>query len=311
MEKVEEISMGIKFQNLYKSFEGVEILHGVSFEVRPGFPMAFLGRNGAGKTTTIRGFMDVFRFDSGSITIDNKPFKAKDYRIGYLPEERGLYQKHKILDQLIYFSKLRGVNSRIAEKNIIELLDKVNLGEYKDKKLETLSKGNQQKVQIVQALMNNPEIVILDEPFSGLDPVNSKILRDLVKEITDKGNYLIFSSHQMGYVEEICKELTIIDKGAIVVSDTIENIKSKIGQGRVKLTAENMDCKTLEMYLRSQINNISISKLDDGLVIDLQGKEKNDFLQELLDIGVNIKTFGVYEPSIYDIFINVVGEEHE
>lgn len=303
--------MSIKFQNLYKSYGDTEILHGVSFEVTPGKPMAFLGRNGAGKTTTIRGFMDVFRFDSGSITINDKPFKLEDFRVGYLPEERGLYQKHKILEQLIYFSKLRGIDGEIAKKNILELLDKVELLEYADKKLETLSKGNQQKVQIVQALMNNPEIVILDEPFSGLDPVNSKILRDLVKDITDEGNYLIFSSHQMGYVEEMCEELTIIEKGNIVVSDSIANIKKEMGGGRVTLSAEKMDLDSLEMYLRSQISNLELSRAEDSLVINLNDRNKNSFLQELLDIGLDIKYFGEYEPSVYDIFINSVGEHHE
>lgn len=303
--------MSIKFQKLYKSYGDTEILHGVSFEVTSGKPMAFLGRNGAGKTTTIRGFMDVFRFDLGSITINDKPFKLEDFRVGYLPEERGLYQKHKILEQLIYFSKLRGIDGEIAKKNILELLDKVELLEYSDKKLETLSKGNQQKVQIVQALMNNPEIVILDEPFSGLDPVNSKILRDLVKDITDEGNYLIFSSHQMGYVEEMCEELTIIEKGNIVVSDSIANIKKEMGGGRVTLSAEKMDLDSLEMYLRSQISNLELSRAEDSLVINLNDRNKNSFLQELLDIGLDIKYFGEYEPSVYDIFINSVGEHHE
>lgn len=303
--------MSIKFENLHKSYGDVEILHGVTFEVSPGKPMAFLGRNGAGKTTTIRGFMDVFRFDSGNITIDDKPFKVGDYRIGYLPEERGLYQKHKILDQLIYFSKLRGVHSETAKKNILELLEKVELSDYAEKKLETLSKGNQQKVQIVQALMNHPEIVILDEPFSGLDPVNSKILRDLVKEITSKGNYLIFSSHQMGYVEEMCEELTIIDKGNIVVSDSIENIKSELGRGRIEISSGDMDIDSLEMYVKSQIPEINIIKKENSLVIDLNDIKKDDFLQQLLNISVDIKSFGDYEPSVYDIFINAVGENNE
>lgn len=303
--------MGINFENLHKSYGDVEILHGVTFEVKPGRPMAFLGRNGAGKTTTIRGFMDVFRFDSGSITIDDKPFKVKDYRIGYLPEERGLYQKHKILDQLIYFSKLRGIDGEIAKKNILDLLEKVELSEYSDKKLETLSKGNQQKVQIVQALMNNPEIVILDEPFSGLDPVNSKILRDLVKEITDEGNYLIFSSHQMGYVEEMCEELTIIDKGNIVVSDSIENIKRELGGGRIELSSGNMDVDSLEIYIKSQIPEINIVKKENSVVVDLNEIKKEDFIQQLLDINLDIKNFGDYEPSVYDIFIDAVGENHE
>lgn len=299
--------MTIKFENLYKSYDDVEILHGISFVVEPGKPMAFLGRNGAGKTTTIRGFMDVFKFDSGEVLIDGKPFKVSDYKIGYLPEERGLYQKHKILDQLIYFSKLRGIDEKSAKKNILDLLEKVGLEKYANKKLETLSKGNQQKVQIVQALMNEPDLIILDEPFSGLDPVNSKILRDLVNDFSKAGKYLIFSSHQMGYVEEICDDLTIIKDGSIVISDKIKSIKKEMGKGRIFLEAENMPGHELELYLKSQMPDFEYLKKDSGLIIDLQGSKKEDFLQNLLDIQVHIKTFGAYEPSVYDIFIALAG----
>lgn len=303
--------MTLKFENLYKSYGNTEILHGINFTVYPGKPMAFLGRNGAGKTTTIRGFMDVFRFDKGSITLEGKNFNARDYKIGYLPEERGLYQKHKILDQLIYLSKLRGIDGNSAKKNILDLLEKVELSEYANKKLEVLSKGNQQKVQIVQALMNNPEIVILDEPFSGLDPVNSKILRDLVKEISTKGNYLIFSSHQMGYVEEMCDDLTIIHKGDIVVSDTISNIKKEIGAGRISISAENMTLDELELYLRTQIPQIKFERLNENLIVSIDNMEKSSFIQNLLDIGVEIEKFSNYEPSVYDIFLKTVGGPNE
>ncbi len=303
--------MTLKFENLYKSYGNTEILHGINFTVYPGKPMAFLGRNGAGKTTTIRGFMDVFRFDKGSVTLEGKNFNARDYKIGYLPEERGLYQKHKILDQLIYLSKLRGIDGNSAKKNILDLLEKVELSEYANKKLEVLSKGNQQKVQIVQALMNNPEIVILDEPFSGLDPVNSKILRDLVKEISTKGNYLIFSSHQMGYVEEMCDDLTIIHKGDIVVSDTISNIKKEIGAGRISISAENMTLDELELYLRTQIPQLKFERLNENLIVSIDNMEKSSFIQNLLDIGVEIEKFSNYEPSVYDIFLKTVGGPNE
>ena len=303
--------MTLKFENLYKSYGNTEILHGINFTVYPGKPMAFLGRNGAGKTTTIRGFMDVFRFDKGSVTLEGKNFNARDYKIGYLPEERGLYQKHKILDQLIYLSKLRGIDGNSAKKNILDLLEKVELSEYANKKLEVLSKGNQQKVQIVQALMNNPEIVILDEPFSGLDPVNSKILRDLVKEISTKGNYLIFSSHQMGYFEEMCDDLTIIHKGDIVVSDTISNIKKEIGAGRISISAENMTLDELELYLRTQIPQLKFERLNENLIVSIDNMEKSSFIQNLLDIGVEIEKFSNYEPSVYDIFLKTVGGPNE
>lgn len=299
--------MTIEFKNLYKSYGDNEILHGISFKVDRGDPMAFLGRNGAGKTTMIRGFMNVFKFDSGEILIDGKEFKTSDYRIGYLPEERGLYQKHKILDQLIYFSNLRGIDKKTAKNNIMDLLEKVGLHKQANKKLETLSKGNQQKVQIVQALMNDPEIVILDEPFSGLDPLNSKILRDLVKEITAKGNYLIFSSHQMGYVEDMCDSLTIIDDGHIVESDSIEKIKKDMGEGRINISAENMNKDELKLYLRSQMEYLKIEEREKGLVIKLIDKSKDEFLQDLLDIGVTLEEFSNYKPTLYDIFLTKVG----
>ncbi|MDO5028390.1 MAG: ATP-binding cassette domain-containing protein [Bacillota bacterium] len=303
--------MTIKFENIYKSYDDVEILHGLSFLVEAGKPMAFLGRNGAGKTTTIRGFMDVFKFDSGQILIDGRPFSVKDYKIGYLPEERGLYQKHKILDQLIYFSKLRGIKENPAKKNILQLLEIVGLEKYANKKLETLSKGNQQKVQIVQALMNDPDIIILDEPFSGLDPVNSKILKDLVNDYSRSNKYLIFSSHQMGYVEEMCDDLTLIKDGSIVLSDSIKNIKKEMGKGRIFLEADNMSADNLESYLRSQMPDFQYSRNKDQLIIDLKGYSKEKFLQGLLDIQVGLASFGDYQPSLYDIFISTVGGDQD
>ena len=303
--------MTIRFENLHKSYDDLHVLHGINFEVKPGEPMAFLGRNGAGKTTTIRGFMDVFKFDEGKITIDGKPFERKEYKIGYLPEERGLYGKSKILDQLMYFAELKGIKAKAAKDNIMELLEKVELQDYANKKLETLSKGNQQKVQIIQALMNNPDIIILDEPFSGLDPINSGILKDMVMDLARKGKYMLFSSHQMGYVEEMCTDLVIINNGDIVVSGKIKDIKNELGMGRIAILADDMDRSDLELYLKSQFDNLGIENIKDDLVITLKDMSKSTFLQELLNINVNLKKFADYEPTMYDIFIKAVGEQHE
>lgn len=303
--------MTIKFENLHKSYDDLHVLHGINFEVQPGEPLAFLGRNGAGKTTTIRGFMDVFRFDEGSITINGEPFRRKDFRIGYLPEERGLYGKAKIMDQLLYFAELKGEKGKAARDNIMELLERVELSEYANKKLETLSKGNQQKIQIIQALMNNPDIIILDEPFSGLDPVNSGILRDMVMDLAKQDKYMLFSSHQMGYVEEMCTDLVIINKGEIVVSGKIEDIKKELGRGRIALLAEDLSNDELELYLNSQFDNLKFERLNKDLVISLEDMDKSEFLQQLLNISVKLKKFSDYEPTMYDIFVRSVGEQHE
>ena len=196
--------MILEANGLKKSFDGNEVLHGVSFSISSGKALGLLGRNGAGKTTTIRILMDVFKANEGSITIDGKPFKASDYKIGYLPEERGLYPKKRVDEQLLYLAALRGLSKNEAKANLKKWLKRLNIEEYEKRKLDTLSKGNQQKVQLAQTLMCDPDIVILDEPFSGLDPVNSQVLKEVVMELIQNGKLVIFSSHQMNYVEEFC-----------------------------------------------------------------------------------------------------------
>lgn len=299
--------MGINFENLHKSYGDVEILHGVTFEVKPGRPMAFLGRNGAGKTTTIRGFMDVFRFDSGSITIDGKPFKVKDYRIGYLPEERGLYQKHKILDQLIYFSKLRGIDGEIAKKNILELLEKVELSEYSDKKLETLSKGNQQKVQIVQALMNNPEIVILDEPFSGLDPLNTLKFVEVIRDFQKKGSMIIFSTHQIDHVESFCENLIVLEKGEVVLEGQISEIKKDYKKHSILIVADGLK----EEKLRA-IEGVYDVLIDaNQWIVKIEDESYANEVFKYVKTLKNIMKFDVEQAKLSEIFIDKVGDAYE
>ena len=201
--------MILEANGLKKSFDGNEVLHGVSFSISSGKALGLLGRNGAGKTTTIRILMDVFKANEGSITIDGKPFKASDYKIGYLPEERGLYPKKRVDEQLLYLAALRGLSKNEAKANLKKWLKRLNIEEYEKRKLDTLSKGNQQKVQLAQTLMCDPDIVILDEPFSGLDPVNSQVLKEVVMELIQNGKLVIFSSHQMNYVEEFCESIVM------------------------------------------------------------------------------------------------------
>ena len=217
--------MKLEVNNITKSFGETNVLKGISFSVESGKALGLLGRNGAGKTTTIRILMDVFHADSGEITLDDKPFEPRKVQIGYLPEERGLYPKRKVLEQMIYLAMLRGVSRKTASANAKRWLERLEVSQYQDRLLETLSKGNQQKVQLASTLVCDPEIVILDEPFSGLDPVNSQILQEVVQELIRDGKIVIFSSHQMSYVEEFCEDIVIINHGEVVLSGHLDTNK--------------------------------------------------------------------------------------
>ena len=198
--------MILELKNIEKSFGEKKVLTGVSFKAEGGKAFGLLGRNGAGKTTSIRILMDVFPANSGEVLIDGKPIDYSKIGIGYLPEERGLYPKKIIIDQLTYFAELKGMSRKAAVQSIDHWLDRLGMNEYRNKRLDTLSKGNQQKIQLITALAHNPDIVILDEPFSGLDPVNAMLLKDVVKEQIAKGKIVLFSSHQMSYIEEFCEQ---------------------------------------------------------------------------------------------------------
>ncbi|MDR2615828.1 MAG: ATP-binding cassette domain-containing protein, partial [Oscillospiraceae bacterium] len=199
--------MELIVDKLNKSFGEKRVLRDISFTVRPGSAFGLIGRNGSGKTTTIRIIMDLFPADSGTVTADGVPSGKVSGRFGYLPEERGLYPKRLISDQMTYIGQLRGMTVSDARRRSVELLERLEAGEYYKKKLDTLSKGNQQKIQLAIALLNDPEIIILDEPFSGLDPVNARILKELVTQLAHEGRTIIFSSHQMAHVEEFCDDI--------------------------------------------------------------------------------------------------------
>ena len=224
-----------------KSFGEKQVLKGVSFAAESGKALGILGRNGAGKTTMIRIIMGVFGADSGTVTLDNAPLNPQKVKIGYLPEERGLYPKKKITEQLIYFAELRGTDKKTALENADRLFKKLQVEQYKNAKLETLSKGNQQKIQLIATLITNPDIVILDEPFSGLDPVNAAILKDIVKELIADGKLVLFSSHQMNYIEEFCDDILILNGGEIVLSGNIQKIKRSYARNIIEIKSENPD----------------------------------------------------------------------
>lgn len=217
--------MILELQNIEKSFGDKKVLCGVSMRAEGGKAFGLLGRNGAGKTTTIRILMDVFPADGGRILMDGKPIDYRQIQLGYLPEERGLYPKKLVIDQLVYFAELKGMTHRGAIKAVDFWLDRLGMTEYRNKRLDTLSKGNQQKIQLVTALAHNPHIVILDEPFSGLDPVNAMLLKDVVKEQIAQGKIVLFSSHQMSYIEEFCDSIAILNQGHIALSGDLQEIK--------------------------------------------------------------------------------------
>lgn len=304
--------MKLEVKNIRKSFSGNEVLHGISFSVESGKALGLLGRNGAGKTTTIRILMDVFKCDSGEILIDGKPFIPKNHQIGYLPEERGLYPKKKVTEQIIYLASLRGISKKEAKENTLKWLKRLGIDEYANRKLDTLSKGNQQKVQLAQTLVCNPEIIVLDEPFSGLDPVNAQILKDVVNELIQNNKIVIFSSHQMSYVEEFCEDIAIINKGNIALSGNLKDIKKDFGKNRLILSASNYSLEELKKICEEQLTNlVSIYEVKkDFLVLELcENTTKNNLLKHILTTNIDIEKFAIYEPTLTDIFVLKAGDE--
>lgn len=300
--------MKLELIDIKKSFAGKEVLHGINLETSSGSSTAFLGRNGAGKTTTIRILMDVFKADSGKILIDGAPIDRKEIKLGYLPEERGMYAKTAILDQLIYFGRIKGLDKKESHDNALELLEKVKLSEYKAKNLDTLSKGNQQKIQIIQTFINKPDIIILDEPFSGLDPVNSQILIDLIKEAVSSGTLLIFSSHQMSHVENFCDNIALIKDGKNVLTGNLKEIKKNMGEGRLRLSFYNDAVKYLQdIFDLAGQDNVSIK--DNDIIV--RTSDKADELAKFAISKGNFRAIAKYEPSLEEIFIEAVGDKDE
>ena len=304
--------MRVEVKNLKKSFGETEVLHGVSFSVESGRALGLLGRNGAGKTTTIRILMDVFKANSGSVTMDGKIFSTKEYKIGYLPEERGLYPKKTVGEQLIYLAMLRGSSAKEAKEQMRKWLERMGVSEYENRKLETLSKGNQQKVQLAQTLLCNPDLVFLDEPFSGLDPVNSQILKDVIKEQIAEGKLVVFSSHQMSYVEEFCDDIAILNRGEVVLSGDLKEIKLEFGKDRLVLSALGISPKELAQILERDFSELlELEKVQKNQVI-IRKKQENgklEILKRLIEHGIDLEFFGLYEPSLNDIFVEMAGDE--
>lgn len=295
--------MRLELKNIRKSFGEKEVLKEISFSAESGKAFGLLGRNGAGKTTTIRILMDVFSGDKGEIQIDGSPIDYTKIRIGYLPEERGLYPKKKIIDQLIYFARLHGMKRQEAVKAIDYWLDRLGMAEYRNKRLDTLSKGNQQKIQLVTALAHNPQIVILDEPFSGLDPVNAMLLKDVVKEEIAKGKIVLFSSHQMNYIEEFCDSIAILNGGKIVLQGDIYDIKRNYVRDKLVVRSEEADA------IMERFGSCCLKRTGNEILIQMTGAEEKQSMMKQLAEAYDIDEIKIFEPSLNDIFVEYAGDQ--
>ena len=304
--------MRLEVRNLRKNFGEKEVLHGISFSIESGKALGLLGRNGAGKTTTIRILMDVFKANAGTITMDGKPFRPKDYQIGYLPEERGLYPKKGVQEQILYLAALRGLDRKTAKKQAAYWLERMGVAEYAAKKLETLSKGNQQKVQLAQTLVCQPDIIILDEPFSGLDPVNSQVLKDVIREQIQDGKLVIFSSHQMGDVEEFCEDIVLINHGDVVLEGNLKDIKKAYGKNRLVISFEEMPEDSTIRQMQQKLGDLVhfTGKRQQEIIVELkEGTGRKQLLEKMLAENLVPESFGNYEPSLTEIFVERAGDQ--
>ena len=297
--------MGLIVKNVDKSFAGKKVVNSISFEMQKPGVFGLLGTNGAGKTTTIRMILGILKKDSGEITWNGKEVKRKHVNFGYLPEERGVYPKTKIHDQLMYFAMLKGMNKQKAEENLLYWAKKLEVEEYLQVTPEKLSKGNQQKIQFITAILHDPELLVLDEPFSGLDPVNTELLKNVIIDLVKKGTYIIMSSHQMHSIEEFASDVLILNKGQTVLKGNLKEIKEKYPANKLSLsTKENVDSIIKDLGL--EIYN---SK-DNDYIVKINNEEDGYNLFNLLaKNNVKVEKFEIMKPSLHDIFIEKVGDK--
>ena len=293
--------MRLELRNIEKSFGEKRVLSGVSLTAEGGKAFGLLGRNGAGKTTSIRILMNVFPADSGEVLFDGAPIDYKRVRFGYLPEERGLYPKKKIIDQLVYFAELKGMSRSAAVKSVDYWLSRLGMAEYRGKRLDTLSKGNQQKIQLITALAHDPQIIILDEPFSGLDPVNAMLLKDVVKEEIAKGKIVLFSSHQMNYIEEFCDSIAILNGGGVALAGELHDIKRNYPRNRLVVRSESAES------ISARLGEACAPFEDGGLIVTLPSPEEKGRVMRELTENYDIDEIKVFEPSLNDIFVEYAG----
>ncbi len=299
--------MSLILENVSKTFGGKTVVDGVSLKLTSPSVYGLLGTNGAGKTTTIRMILGILNKDSGTITWNGQPVDRKTVNFGYLPEERGIYPKVKIIDQLLYFAELKGLKKDQALKAIQKWSKRLKVEEYLELPAERLSKGNQQKVQFMTAVLHDPELVVLDEPFSGLDPVNTEIIKNIIIDLVRDGKYIIMSAHQMSTIEEFCTDILILNRGKTVLQGNLGNIKATYPANRLQINTE----WAIDQHLHNAGLEIENEKNYEYTVRIKDADQAHKLLAELVDLKVTINKFEIQKPTLNDIFIEKVGTTHE
>lgn len=300
-------SMKLEIENLTKSYGDFQALNHITFSVESGQILGLLGRNGAGKTTTIKSIMGIIEPDAGNIMFNKKPLKRDTVSIGYLPEERGLYLNTKVKDQLVYFGMLNGLDKTTASKELERLLDEFEISHYINKKVKALSKGNKQKIQLISAILHKPQIVILDEPFSGLDPVNIELFKQTVLNLKKNGTTILFSSHRMEDVEEMCDRIVMLNKGNMVENNTVSGLIEKYSKSNTVIISVNQDITPFlsdnKFKLQSRNNlefEITYEKREDLRMLYQQILQQNIDLIEVKEPKCSLQTIFIKELSDHE-----------
>lgn len=301
----------IEIKHITKRYKKKIALDDVSMTIKSNEAIALLGKNGAGKTTLVRIILGLLYQDSGQILIDGKPLNHTKVKIGYVPEEQGLYEDTSVYDQLIYLASLHGLPINKARNEVDYWLKKLSVLEYKKYKLGALSKGNQQKIQLIQALFNTPDVLILDEPFSGVDPVNAMLIKAVISEQIEQGKIILISSHQLDYIEELCHKVVILDNGKIVTNEKIANLLNINDKNRYSLVLESeRDTTIIDEALKGIATVLSVNK--ERIEIDLLGENNiNAVMKKVVDNNIKIVSIFRKTRKLTDIFVDLVGDNHE
>jgi ABC-2 type transport system ATP-binding protein len=302
--------VGLEIDHVTKRFASTLALDELTFDVQSGAIFGFLGANGAGKTTTMRICLGILRADRGEVRWDGEPVTAVPRRTwGYLPEERGLYPRMPVLDQLVYFASLYGEPPASARREARAWLDRFLIGEMAGRRAEELSKGNQQKVQFIAAVLHKPQVLLMDEPFTGLDPVNLAILREAFLELRDEGRTLIFSTHQMEAAEALCESVAIVDRGRVVAGGTVAGLKRASGRRTIRIS---LDDEVVPPWLSTLEGVIGIRPGLGHAELDLApSAEPSAIIAAVVSRGAAVSRFEVAEPSLEALFVEVVGRSSE
>ncbi len=290
-----------------KTFAGKTVVDKVSLKLSQPGVYGLLGTNGAGKTTTIRMLLGIITKDSGDITWNGQTVNRKDVNFGYLPEERGVYPKVKILEQLLYFAELKGMARDQAEVSIRKWAKRLKVEEYLEMPAEKLSKGNQQKIQFMTAIIHDPDLVVLDEPFSGLDPVNTEILKEIIIELVRDGKFVIMSAHQMATIEEFCSDILILNKGKTVLQGNLKAIKATYPANRVQIDVD----RPIEELIGASKLKVENAKNNQYTIKISSEEQAEELLKSLVEQGVKVTRFEIMRPTLNDIFIEKVGATQE